>query len=115
MATKTQKGPNKTSFVRDFIQKSPEANRKAIEEAWQEAGHEGSISSSLVSNLRSESRLTGNLGSGSQTPEGNGAPGSLKAKARRSKPKKRGRSSDGKASGIVAAPTEDRKPQSIGR
>jgi hypothetical protein len=115
MATKTKKSPNKTAFVRDFVQKNPTANRKAVEDAWREAGHEGSISSALVSNLRSELGLTGNLRSGSRTAGSNGTPASVKAKARRPKHTKRGRGAKGRASGIVVESTEGQMPRSVGR
>lgn len=109
MATKTQKGPNKTSFVRDFIQKNSTANRKAVEEAWLAAGHEGSISSALVSNLRSKLGLT----AGSKNAESNGT--SESDKARKPKRKKRGRPAKDKASGMVAEPATEPKPRSGGR
>ena len=88
MAKKAKNGPNKTSFVRDFIQKNPTANRKAVEEAWLAAGNEGPIISSLVSHLRSKMGLTG---------------------------KKRGRSAKGKVTGTIPEPTDVRKPRSVGR
>lgn len=88
MATKIKKTVNKSSFVRDFIKKSPTANRKAVEEAWLAAGHEGVISSALVSNLRSEMGLTG---------------------------KKRRRPSKGKETGTIPEPTEVRRPRPGGR
>src|SRR5438045_1483863 len=113
MATKTEKGPSKTAFVRDLLRKNSTANRKAVEQAWREAGHEGPISSALVSNLRSELGLTGNKQGGSRPSDGNGAAGS--PKARKSKLKKRRRSADGKASGLSATTTTERKPQSGGR
>ena len=114
MAKKAKTGPSKTSFVRDFIQKNPTANRKAVEEAWLAAGHEGPISSALVSNLRSKMGLTGNLRTGPRTAESNGAPESVKATAGRKKHKKRGRGAKGKAIGIVAEPAKERKPRSGG-
>jgi hypothetical protein len=88
MATKTKRSPNKSAFVRDFIEKDPTANRKAVEEAWLAAGHEGTISSALVSHLRSRMGLTG---------------------------KKRGRGATSSASGTAAEPTLARKPRSAGR
>jgi hypothetical protein len=115
MATKTQKAPNKTAFVRDFITQNPQANRNAVEEAWRAAGHEGLISSALVSNLRSELGLTGNLRSGSRTAESNGAPESVKATAGRKKSKKRGRGAKGTASRAVAEPIKELMPRSVGR
>ena len=88
MATRTKKGPNKSAFVRDFIQKNPKANRKAVEEAWLAAGHEGVISSALVSNLRSRLGLMG---------------------------KERRRGAKGRASKTIAEPTLEREPRTAGR
>jgi hypothetical protein len=59
MAKRSKQPVNKSAFVRDFITQNPEANRKAVEEAWLSAGHDGVISSALVSNLRREMGLTG--------------------------------------------------------
>jgi hypothetical protein len=114
MATKTKRGPNKTSFVRDFLQKNPTATRKAVEEAWREAGHEGPISSALVSNLRSKLGLTGSRRSGSKAAEGKGAPESIKATAGRPKRRKRRRSARVKKNGSVAESAEGRKTRSGG-
>src|SRR5262249_52377252 len=50
---------NKSAFVRDFIQQNPEANRKAVEEAWLAAGHDGVISSALLSKIRAGLGLIG--------------------------------------------------------
>ena len=72
MATKTEKGPSKTAFVRDLLRKNSTANRKAVEQAWREAGHEGPINSSLVSNLRRELGLTGHQREGSRPADGQG-------------------------------------------
>jgi hypothetical protein len=111
MATKTKRGPNKTSFVRDFIQKNPTANRKAVEEAWLAAGHEGAISSALVSNLRTKMGLTG----GSKAAGSHGAPESAKATARKPRRKKRGRPARHKVSEVVAEAPAVRMPRSSGR
>jgi hypothetical protein len=88
MATRTKKGPNKSAFVRDFIQKNPTADRKAVEEAWLAAGHEGVISSALVSHLRSKMGLTRT---------------------------KRGRGGKGRANGTAAEATRERMPRSASR
>jgi hypothetical protein len=88
MATRTKKGPNKSAFVRDFIQKNPKANRKAVEEAWLAAGHKGVISSALVSNLRSRLGLMG---------------------------QERRRGAKGSASTTIGEPTLEREPRSAGR
>src|SRR5579875_1550525 len=61
MAKRSKQPVNKSAFVRDFITQNPEANRKAVEEAWLAAGHDGVISSALVSNLRTKMGLTGNV------------------------------------------------------
>lgn len=87
-ATSRGRNQGKTAFVRDFITKNPQANRKAVEEAWLAAGNEGPISSALVSNLRSEMGLTG---------------------------KKRRRPAKGKATGTIPEPTEVRRPRPGGR
>ncbi len=115
MATRTKRGPNKTSFVRDFIQKNPAANRRAVEEAWLAAGNEGPISSALVSTTRSKLGLIANQRSGSGTVGGNGAPGSVPDSARGPKRKTRGRAAGGKAVGIVAGRTGEPTPPSAGR
>jgi hypothetical protein len=85
MTRRTKKGPNKSAFVRDFIEKNPRANRKAVEEAWLAAGHDGPISSALVSHLRSEMGLTR---------------------------KRRRRTGKGRASGTAPEATGERKPGS---
>lgn len=59
MAKKSKEPVNKSAFVRDFMQNNPEANRKAIEEAWLAAGHDGVISSALVSKIRAGLGLIG--------------------------------------------------------
>lgn len=61
MAKKVKQAVNKSAFVRDFITANPEANRKAVEEAWLAAGHDGVITSALVSNIRARMGLTGNV------------------------------------------------------
>jgi hypothetical protein len=105
MATKTKKAPNKSSFVRDFIQKNPQANRRTVEEAWLAAGHEGVISSALVSNLRAKLGLTG----GSRNAESTRTPESAKTASRGPK-KKPGRPARSGAAGTI-----ERKPRSGGR
>jgi hypothetical protein len=112
MATKT-KVQSKSAFVREFIQKNPTANRKAVEEAWRKAGHEGPISSALVSNLRRELGLIGSPISGPKEAGGDGAPESVKSTERKPKRRKRGRRA--KVSGMVTAPTTEPKPRTGGR
>jgi hypothetical protein len=57
----TVKGPNKTQFVTEYLQKNPTANPAAVREAWTTAGQPGSVSVTLVNKLRAELGLTGNL------------------------------------------------------
>jgi hypothetical protein len=113
MATASAKGPSKTAFVRNFIKTNPTANRKAVEEAWRAAGHEGPISSSLVSNLRTELGLTGKKPDASQPRSGADAVGSVKVTS--SKPKKRRRRAQSKASGVNGTPATQRKPRTGNR
>jgi hypothetical protein len=91
MAKKSKQPVNKSAFVRDFITLNPEANRKAVEEAWLAAGHDGVISSALVSGLRAKQGLTGNP---KNQPEAasNSAPAPKKSsKPKRTTGKARGR------------------------
>jgi len=60
MATAT-KSPGKTSFVKEFLQGNPQANAKAVNEAWQAAGMKGTISHPVISEVRKQLGLTGNL------------------------------------------------------
>jgi len=55
------KSEGKTSFVRQVLEKRPQSNPKAVNQAWNEAGHEGSISGTLVQKIRAELGLTGNI------------------------------------------------------
>jgi hypothetical protein len=81
MASGTEKGPNKTAFVREFLSKSPAADHPAVNRGWAEAGNEGTVSESLVQKLRSEAGLTAKARKG-RTASANGP-----AKAPRSKQK----------------------------
>ncbi len=110
MATKTKKAVSKSAFVRDFIEKNPQTNRKAVEEAWLAAGHDGVISSALVSGLRGKLGLAG----GSTTADSNGTPEAAKATVGRPR-KKRGRPAKGKKNGTITETTTQRKPLSAGR
>src|SRR5208282_5912386 len=53
--------PGKTSFVKEFLQGNPQANTKAVNEAWTAAGFDGTISEALVYKARASLGLTGNL------------------------------------------------------
>jgi hypothetical protein len=57
VATKSQ---GKTSFVNKFLNTNPQANAKAVNQAWAAAGMKGTISHSVVSELRKQLGLTGN-------------------------------------------------------
>ena len=61
MATTTTAAPGKTSFVKEFLQGNPQANAKAVNEAWTAAGMKGTISHPIISQVRKQLGLTGNL------------------------------------------------------
>src|SRR5262249_19595925 len=61
-ATRSQ---GKTGFVKEFLNDNPQANARAVNEAWAAAGFEGTISPTLVTKIRSELGLTGNIPKGS--------------------------------------------------
>ena len=58
MAVATQ-SQGKTSFVRNFLEKNPQANAKAVNEAWAAAGMQGTISHPIVSEIRKRMGLIG--------------------------------------------------------
>src|SRR4051812_37031348 len=84
MATATEKKPNKTTFITEYLRKNPTANAKAVNEAWTKAGQKGTISTTLVQKVRKEEGLTGNLRPRAKSARSDGA-----AKATQSKTKKR--------------------------
>lgn len=57
VATRPQ---GKTSFVKNFLQKNPQANAKAVNAAWTAAGMKGTISHPVVSGIRKQQGLIGN-------------------------------------------------------
>jgi hypothetical protein len=62
MATATTtRNLGKTGFVKEVLNDNPQANAKAVNEAWKAAGFEGTISPTLVTKMRSEMGLTGNI------------------------------------------------------
>ena len=61
MATTATAAPGKTSFVKEFLQGNPQANAKAVNEAWTAAGMKGTISHPVISEVRKQLGLTGNL------------------------------------------------------
>lgn len=65
MATATTtRNLGKTGFVKEFLNDNPQANAKAVNEAWKAAGFEGTIGHTLVTRMRSELGLTGNIPKG---------------------------------------------------
>ena len=60
MATAT-KSQGKTSFVKEFLHDNPQANAKAVNEAWTAAGMKGTISHPVISEVRKQLGLTGKL------------------------------------------------------
>lgn len=67
MVTNAGSGRGKQDFVRELLQRTPQSNVEAINEAWRQAGNAGSISGSLFYKIRGELGLTG------QRRSGNGA------------------------------------------
>ena len=61
MATTATAAPGKTSFVKEFLQGNPQANAKAVNEAWTAAEMKGTISQPIISQVRKQLGLTGNL------------------------------------------------------
>ncbi len=57
VATKTQ---GKTAFVKKFLTNNPQANAKAVNQAWTAAGMHGTISHPIVSDIRKRLGLVGN-------------------------------------------------------
>ena len=53
------KGPSKSAFVGEMLGRKPEANMKAINEAWAAAGNEGTISDSIFYKVKRERDKTG--------------------------------------------------------
>ena len=51
----------KTGFVKEFLNKNPQGNVQAVNEAWAAAGKDGTIGSTLIQKMRSQMGLTGNL------------------------------------------------------
>jgi hypothetical protein len=61
MATVTPtRNVSKTGFVKEFLNVHPQANTRAVNEAWASAGNEGGISGSLIYKIRAKEGLTGN-------------------------------------------------------
>src|SRR5271157_3485646 len=61
MATTATAAPGKTSFVKEFLHGNPQANAKAVNEAWQAVGMKGTISHPIISQVRKQLGLTGKL------------------------------------------------------
>src|SRR5208282_3611946 len=61
--------PGKTSFVKEFLHDNPQANAKAVNEAWTAAGFDGTISETLVYKARASLGLTGNLSGKTKKPK----------------------------------------------
>ena len=61
-ATRTNQG--KSMFVKELLNDDPQANHRAVNEAWRKAGMLGTISPTLVSRMRSRMGLTGNTRGG---------------------------------------------------
>jgi hypothetical protein len=57
VATKTE---GKTGFVKKFLKNNPQANARAVNEAWTAAGMTGTISHPVISEVRKQMGLIGN-------------------------------------------------------
>jgi hypothetical protein len=58
-----KRGPKKSAFIRDLLGRDPEANLKALNEAWSRAGNKGGISSTSLYLIRSQINSTSAKGS----------------------------------------------------
>jgi hypothetical protein len=61
MPSATTRNQGKTSFVKEVLVDNPQANAKAVNEAWAAAGMGGTISDTLVNKMRSQLGFAGNL------------------------------------------------------
>src|SRR6516164_3463581 len=73
----------KTGFLKEYLNDNPQANARAVNEAWKDAGFEGSISNTLVTKLRSEMGLTGNIPKGPRKQAGTTSAPAIKKRGRR--------------------------------
>ena len=64
MPTAMTRSLGKTGFIKEFLNDNPEANTRAVNDAWRAAGFAGTISPTLVTKLRSQLGLTGNIRKG---------------------------------------------------
>jgi hypothetical protein len=64
VATKSQ---GKTGFVQKFGQNNPQANAKAVNQAWTAAGMRGTISQPVISDDRKKLGLVGNQAGKTET------------------------------------------------
>lgn len=74
---------NKTAFVTGILGENPEANTRAVNEAWAERGHSGKISATLVQKLRSDLGLVGNIARRSRPVHGQAANGKARSAGRK--------------------------------
>ncbi len=74
---------SKTAFVTGILGENPEANTRAVNEAWAERGHSGKISPTLVQKMRSDLGLVGNIGRRSRPVNGQAANGKAKDAGRK--------------------------------
>ena len=81
-ATATR-SPGKTGFLKEYLNDNPQANTRAVNEAWKDAGFDGSISNTLVTKLRSEMGLTGNIPKGPGKKAGPTPAPAIKKRGRR--------------------------------
>jgi hypothetical protein len=53
--------PSKSNFVKQFLQKHPQGNVQAVNEAWAAAGMDGTIGDTLIYEMRKQLGLSGNV------------------------------------------------------
>jgi hypothetical protein len=82
MATVTTRSLGKTGFVKEFLNDHPQANTRAVNEAWAAAGFEGTIGPTLVTKMRSEMGLTGNIRKGPGKKAGTTSAPAIKKRGR---------------------------------
>lgn len=62
MARKKGRDEGKAKFLRDFLQKDPNASAKAVNDAWTSAGNKGTISGSYFYTTKAKLGLSGRQG-----------------------------------------------------
>src|SRR5215467_2476578 len=84
----------KTGFVKEFLNDNPQANARAVNEAWTAAGFEGTISHTLVTQVRSQLGLMSHIRKGpgkkAEAEAGTASAPAIKKRGRRKRATGRG-------------------------